>query len=403
MYAPIVGLFDGWRGWRMVIIMEKKDTNFFDSNCKKWLPVPAPEQWTKNVLKLGTVPRSKVMAVTWDASIHSINQSTVVRHHGGIHCRRLICDSEFLFAPFSSANIYWTNVFFILFRENGRRSCHLWHRFSGRKNFSFSRVALLSTIPYIRYVWTIFSHLPGSMSRFTSRWKWCYTFPNWNAVSETWKSGNIFHILLRVPYWKQYLKPRRALVCGRGRLIDWLTWIDWIGLIDWIDWLNWIVLCYAFPVSFVSCRSNLIDFDEESNTISRTVYAHPSGEVWHLASCPYDSGLFATCFNEGTLISASACFLHIADFFIAFPVENSKVISRAALWRFPDSNNRPHSSDDHQSQPVAVPQLEKILDFRDDDPTSDTVGYVLPPPSYFEVETLRFQTNKLGSSLLFSL
>ncbi|OQV18668.1 Protein TSSC1 [Hypsibius exemplaris] len=97
----------------------------------------------------------------------------------------------------------------------------------------------------------------------------------------------------------------------------------------------------------------LIDFDEESNAISRTVYAHPSGEVWNLSSCPFDARLFATCFNE---------------------VENSKVISKASLWQFPDKTAGAPAGDDSHN-PATVPPLGKIVDFKDDDPT-DTVGVV---------------------------
>lgn len=43
---------------------------------------------------------------------------------------------------------------------------------------------------------------------------------------------------------------------------------------------------------------HLLAYDEERNSLSKTVYLHTSGEVWHLSCSPTDKTLFSSCYNE---------------------------------------------------------------------------------------------------------
>ncbi|XP_055352650.1 EARP and GARP complex-interacting protein 1-like [Paramacrobiotus metropolitanus] len=105
----------------------------------------------------------------------------------------------------------------------------------------------------------------------------------------------------------------------------------------------------------------LIDFDEDTNAVTRTVYGHPSGEIWHLSCCPYDADLFAACYNE---------------------VDGQKINSRAALWRFPATRSSPSrstasSGDDAQG---AITRLDKVLDLKDKE-GGDIQGVIWEPTS----------------------
>ncbi|GAU99044.1 hypothetical protein RvY_10099 [Ramazzottius varieornatus] len=105
----------------------------------------------------------------------------------------------------------------------------------------------------------------------------------------------------------------------------------------------------------------LIDFDEDTNVIFRTVYLHSSGEIWNLSSCPFDAQLLATCYNE------------VSE-------DKSKLSSRASLWRLPESSSTERPPSDEPQNPVTIPKLEKLLDFREADNT-DVVGVIFEPVS----------------------
>lgn len=57
-----------------------------------------------------------------------------------------------------------------------------------------------------------------------------------------------------------------------------------------------------FLVGTQSLRSDnqvhLLDFDDDSNLVSKHVFSHAPGEIWHIASNPSDKNILATCYNK---------------------------------------------------------------------------------------------------------
>lgn len=124
----------------------------------------------------------------------------------------------------------------------------------------------------------------------------------------------------------------------------------------------------------ISLQIQLIDYDEDNNSVMRTVFGHPDGEIWNVTCCPFDAELFATCFNEGTSDTVNAAFSNLVS--LVFIVEGTKLTSKGAVWRFPSGSPSPTkraASEDPQN-PVTIPRLEKVVDLKDDETGSDTVG-----------------------------
>ncbi|KAK3601537.1 hypothetical protein CHS0354_027679 [Potamilus streckersoni] len=73
-----------------------------------------------------------------------------------------------------------------------------------------------------------------------------------------------------------------------------------------------------------------IDFDDENNQISKNVFLHRVGEIWHLSASTIDKNLLATCYNKTSESKAEMC---------------------AAVWRLPSDFDTLQSEDhtSHQS------------------------------------------------------
>lgn len=59
---------------------------------------------------------------------------------------------------------------------------------------------------------------------------------------------------------------------------------------------------------------HLIDFDDESNIISKYIFLHSPGEIWNIDACPADKNILATCYNT---------------------IKDGKTCTRASVWRMP--------------------------------------------------------------------
>ena len=47
----------------------------------------------------------------------------------------------------------------------------------------------------------------------------------------------------------------------------------------------------------------LVEYDDETNTLSKCIYEHNKGEIWHINSSPSNKLKFLTCYNSnGNLI-----------------------------------------------------------------------------------------------------
>ena len=44
---------------------------------------------------------------------------------------------------------------------------------------------------------------------------------------------------------------------------------------------------------------HLLEYDEESGVLAKSIYAHRAGEIWRLASSPNDYRRFATIYQNG--------------------------------------------------------------------------------------------------------
>lgn len=81
-----------------------------------------------------------------------------------------------------------------------------------------------------------------------------------------------------------------------------------------------------------------LDYDEENNSVVKTVYLHGAGEIWHLSTSPSDSDLLSTCYNQIT--------------------SDGKCEMRGAIWRLP-ANKLGSGADDSSS---SFPALELVTD-----------------------------------------
>jgi hypothetical protein len=57
-----------------------------------------------------------------------------------------------------------------------------------------------------------------------------------------------------------------------------------------------------FLIGTQSLRSvneiQLIEYDDETNTLSKLLYEHNKGEIWHVNSSPSNKFTFLTCYNS---------------------------------------------------------------------------------------------------------
>ncbi len=59
---------------------------------------------------------------------------------------------------------------------------------------------------------------------------------------------------------------------------------------------------------FFFCKSrfqfevHFLEFDEESGSLGKSIYAHRAGEIWRMASSPNDYRRFATIYQNSNLI-----------------------------------------------------------------------------------------------------
>ncbi len=49
---------------------------------------------------------------------------------------------------------------------------------------------------------------------------------------------------------------------------------------------------------FSLLQIHIIDFDDENNTINKSVLLHDAGEIWHISGSPADKAVLTTCYNK---------------------------------------------------------------------------------------------------------
>ena len=85
---------------------------------------------------------------------------------------------------------------------------------------------------------------------------------------------------------------------------------------------------------------HLLEYLEESNSLSKAVFRHSSGEVWHISTHPKHSNLITTCYSSQSQTFAG------------------KVENHCSLWSLPIDMSKPLSDDDS----TPTPQLQKVVD-----------------------------------------
>jgi hypothetical protein len=43
---------------------------------------------------------------------------------------------------------------------------------------------------------------------------------------------------------------------------------------------------------------HLVEYNEDSNSLSKCIYEHREGEIWHIAAAPHNKYQFLTCYNK---------------------------------------------------------------------------------------------------------
>lgn len=82
-----------------------------------------------------------------------------------------------------------------------------------------------------------------------------------------------------------------------------------------------------------------LEYDEENNTVNKTVFLHSIGEVWHIGTSPVDTKLISTCYNKIT--------------------SDGKCEMCGTIWKLPSDLKTDVSSDDTSS---TLPSLEHVTD-----------------------------------------
>lgn len=52
---------------------------------------------------------------------------------------------------------------------------------------------------------------------------------------------------------------------------------------------------------------HLLEYDEETGILDKTVYTHPQGEIWHLSAAPFDKDLVCSCYG---VVEEGRCQVH---------------------------------------------------------------------------------------------
>ena len=50
-----------------------------------------------------------------------------------------------------------------------------------------------------------------------------------------------------------------------------------------------------------SNQVHLIEYDEDTNTLAKSIYEHGEGEIWSIAASPQNKQQFLTCYNKRKL------------------------------------------------------------------------------------------------------
>lgn len=111
---------------------------------------------------------------------------------------------------------------------------------------------------------------------------------------------------------------------------------------------------------------HLIEYDEDHNTVSKEVYAHGVGEIWHIAACPWDKSIFSTIYSK---------------------TAESKREVKSSLWQIPELDKN-SSQDNHQAK-----ELTKLIDFATLD--YGDVNQVIFHPSTEDYEVITLVDNHI--------
>ncbi|KFM72860.1 Protein TSSC1, partial [Stegodyphus mimosarum] len=108
-----------------------------------------------------------------------------------------------------------------------------------------------------------------------------------------------------------------------------------------------------------------LEYDEENNSIVKTVYLHNVGEIWHLSTSASEGSLLSTCYNQIT--------------------QNGKCEMHGAIWKLPPVSKTYYNNDDTSS---SYPSLELVADLDIRDSGGELKSIVWEPVSGKRIITL---------------
>ncbi|CAF1085034.1 unnamed protein product [Didymodactylos carnosus] len=100
-----------------------------------------------------------------------------------------------------------------------------------------------------------------------------------------------------------------------------------------------------------------VEYDEENQSLSKSIYSHRAGEIWKLQAAPTDKNIFATIYNN---------------------VQDTSVVQKCSVWEIPQQTSAGGTTIDnsqiHQS-------LQKRFDLQIPNTTPTNVVYVAWEPN----------------------
>ena len=96
------------------------------------------------------------------------------------------------------------------------------------------------------------------------------------------------------------------------------------------------------PHPYFDLQVHFLEYDEDSGSLGKSIYAHRAGEIWRMASSPNDYQRFATIYQNSERRNES---VHLSDINTRLSlVQDSNVVSKCSVWQIPTDSTHDESS-----------------------------------------------------------